>query len=63
LAERQEKVIKQLTSLFGKDAENYLAYHEKVWREEELTLCHMKSWLWLIKITVIEHTRNRCIQQ
>ena len=36
LAERQEKVIKQLTSLFGKDAENYLAYHEKVWREEEL---------------------------
>ena len=37
LAERQEKVIKQLTSLFGKDAENYLAYHEKVWREEELT--------------------------
>ena len=37
LAARQEKVIKQLTSLFGPEAENYLAYHEKVWREEELT--------------------------
>lgn len=36
-AERQGKVITQLTSLFGKDAENYVAYHEKVWREEELT--------------------------
>ena len=37
LAARQEKVINQLTSLFGPEAENYLAYHEKVWREEELT--------------------------
>jgi hypothetical protein len=24
-------------SLFGSEAENYPAYHEKVWREEELT--------------------------
>lgn len=36
-AERKEKVIKQLSSLFGPEAEQYVAYHEKIWREEELT--------------------------
>ena len=35
--ERQEKVILQLTKLFGTQASNYIAYHEKVWREEPLT--------------------------
>jgi monoamine oxidase len=36
-AEREEKVIKQLSSLYGPEAEKYVAYHEKVWREEVLT--------------------------
>jgi monoamine oxidase len=36
-AEREEKVIKQLRSLYGPKAETYVAYHEKVWREEVLT--------------------------
>jgi monoamine oxidase len=35
-AEREEKVIKQLSSLYGPEAEKYVAYHEK-WREEVLT--------------------------
>ena len=35
--ERQEKVILQLTKLFGSDAERYVKYHEKVWRKEPLT--------------------------
>jgi monoamine oxidase len=35
--ERQEKVIAQLSALFGSEAQNYVAYHEKVWREEQLT--------------------------
>lgn len=34
--ERKAKVIKQLTQCFGPAAENYIAYHEKVWREEPL---------------------------
>jgi monoamine oxidase len=36
-AEREEKVIKQLSALYGPEAETYVAYHEKVWREEVLT--------------------------
>ena len=35
--ERQEKVILQLIKLFGNEAENYIEYHEKIWREEPLT--------------------------
>ncbi|MCW2119150.1 flavin monoamine oxidase family protein [Flavobacterium sp. 7A] len=35
--ERQSKVIQQLVQCFGKEAENYTAYHEKVWRDEALT--------------------------
>ncbi|MEZ7506417.1 flavin monoamine oxidase family protein [Flavobacterium sp. Arc2] len=35
--ERKAKVILQLTKLFGPEAGNYVAYHEKVWREESLT--------------------------
>ena len=35
--ERKAKVILQLTKLFGAEAENYVAYHEKVWRNEPLT--------------------------
>ena len=35
--QREEKVILQLTKVFGKEAANYVAYHEKVWREEPLT--------------------------
>lgn len=35
--ERKEKAILQLTKLFGAEAENYVNYHEKVWREEPLT--------------------------
>ncbi len=35
--ERQQKVITQLTTFFGPEAANYVAYHEKVWREESLT--------------------------
>jgi len=35
--ERKAKVILQLTKLFGDDAANYVAYHEKVWRNEPLT--------------------------
>ncbi|AWG21096.1 hypothetical protein FFWV33_05885 [Flavobacterium faecale] len=34
--EREAKVIKQLSQCFGVAAENYVAYHEKVWREEPL---------------------------
>jgi monoamine oxidase len=35
--ERKAKVIVQLTKLFGTEAENYVDYHEKVWRNEPLT--------------------------
>lgn len=35
--QRIEKVMLQLTKLFGTEAENYVAYHEKIWREEPLT--------------------------
>jgi hypothetical protein len=28
-AEREKKVIKQLSSLYGPEAEKYVAYHEK----------------------------------
>ena len=35
--ERQEKVIVQLTKLFGAEAKNHIGYYEKVWREEPLT--------------------------
>ena len=35
--ERKEKVLLQLTKLYGDEAANYIAYHEKVWREEPLT--------------------------
>jgi hypothetical protein len=33
----------------------------KVWREEELALCHMKSWLWHIK--TIYNIQEIVIQQ
>jgi len=35
--ERKIKVITQLKKLFGSDAENYITYNEKVWRDEPLT--------------------------
>ncbi|WP_432222459.1 flavin monoamine oxidase family protein [Flavobacterium sp. TMP13] len=35
--ERKEKVMLQLTKLFGTEANNYVDYHEKVWRDEPLT--------------------------
>jgi len=35
--QRQEKVINQLSALFGSEAQNYVAYYEKVWRDEALT--------------------------
>ena len=35
--ERKTKVITQLEKLFGSDAENYITYNEKVWRDEPLT--------------------------
>ena len=38
--ERKTKVISQLKKLFGSDAENFVAYHEKVWRDEPLTFCN-----------------------
>lgn len=37
LEERKTKVITQLEKLFGSDAENYITYNEKVWRDEPLT--------------------------
>jgi monoamine oxidase len=36
-SEREEKVITQLCSVFGPEAKKYIAYHEKVWRNEPLT--------------------------
>jgi monoamine oxidase len=38
--ERKTKVIAQLKKLFGSDAENFVAYYEKVWRDEPLTFCY-----------------------
>jgi len=35
--EREQKVVEQLVRMFGPDAENYLNYYEKVWRDQELT--------------------------
>ena len=35
--ERKEKIILQLTKLFGAEAADYIEYHEKVWPEEVLT--------------------------
>lgn len=35
--EREERVIGQLVNLFGKEAQNYVAYFEKVWSQNELT--------------------------
>ena len=35
--ERKEKIIRQLTKLFGPEAADYIEYHEKVWPEETLT--------------------------
>lgn len=37
IEERKTKVIAQLKKLFGSDAENYITYSEKVWRDEPLT--------------------------
>jgi monoamine oxidase len=34
--EREEKVIQQLCSVFGPEAKKYIAYHEKIWRNEPL---------------------------
>lgn len=36
-AERTEKVVTQLTAFFGTEANDYIAYHEKVWSAETLT--------------------------
>ena len=36
IEERKAKVTKQLIQCLGVEAETYLAYHEKVWREEPL---------------------------
>ena len=35
--ERKEKIISQLTKLFGPEATDYIEYHEKIWTEEHLT--------------------------
>jgi monoamine oxidase len=35
--ERKEKAIQQLVYFFGPDAENFMGYYEKVWRDEPLT--------------------------
>lgn len=35
--ERKKRVLAQLTSYFGKEVENYIGYHETVWRNEEFT--------------------------
>lgn len=35
--ERKEKIILQLTKLFGPEATDYTDYHEKIWTEEKLT--------------------------
>ena len=37
LEERKEKVIAQLTTFFGPEANEYVAYYENVWREELFT--------------------------
>ena len=37
LEERREKVIEQLIRFLGPEANDYLAYYEKVWRDEPLT--------------------------
>ena len=37
LEERKEKVIAQLTTFFGPEAKDYVAYFENVWRKEPLT--------------------------
>ena len=37
LEERKEKIISQLTKLFGPEATDYIEYHEKIWTEEHLT--------------------------
>lgn len=37
LEERKEKVIAQLATFFGSEANDYVAYYENVWREEPLT--------------------------
>ncbi|MBC7749964.1 MAG: FAD-dependent oxidoreductase [Methylotenera sp.] len=37
MEERKEKVIAQLTTFFGPEATDYVAYYENVWREEPLT--------------------------
>lgn len=35
--ERKKRVLAQLRSYFGKQVENYIDYHETVWRDEEFT--------------------------
>jgi monoamine oxidase len=49
-AEREEKVIKQLSSLYGPEAEKYVAYHEKYGAKkylllpyEELVMAHQNN--------------------
>jgi monoamine oxidase len=37
IEERKEKAIQQLIAFFGKEAANYTAYYEKVWRNDPLT--------------------------
>jgi len=37
MEERKEKVIAQLTTFFGPEAKDYVAYFENVWRKEPLT--------------------------
>ena len=41
--ERKTKVIAQLKKLFGSDAENFVAYYEKAWRDEPLTFCNYED--------------------
>ena len=36
-AEREEKVVTQMTQIFGEEATDYLAYEETVWSEEKYT--------------------------
>lgn len=41
--ERKTKVIAQLKKLFGSDAENFVAYYEKLWRDEPLIFCNYED--------------------
>ena len=61
LKERKEKVIAQLTTFFGPEANEYVAYYENVWREEpftfqpyeQLVLAHQNNGHSLFKIPLL----------